>query len=267
MTGTYFFAPKARGWDIISGSLRDRRPVLLLLDYDGTVIPIKSRPDFAVLPSPTRKLIESVAAHPGIYLGFVTGRSLNDIWGKIKNENLFYLANHGFQIKVGKYNWVHPQAKRTAHLLSAVCRDLETILDQVDGFEIEDKLLTLSVHYRNMKNWPEARLKETVANTVQPHADKLRISGGKKVIEIRPKESWDKGEVILKIIKLLHFPEPPLVIYIGDDLTDEDVFRILKKDQIGIKVGKSAKTAAGYYLRNPQEVLKLLRLMDKTLSG
>jgi len=265
MNRKHFFAPKAGGWNIVSRDLRAHRPLLLLLDYDGTIVPIKSRPELAALPPHKRNLIETLSECPGIRVGFVTGRSLTDIWGMVRLENIIYIANHGLQIQAGKLSWIHPRAKRTAHLLSAVGQNLKEVLGQVKGVEIENKVLTLSIHYRNMKSWSVARLKESINKLLQPRQRELKLSGGKKVIEIRPNIPWDKGVGVQKIVEMLKYQKPPLKIFLGDDITDEDAFRVLKKDGIGIKVGKSSKTEARYYLRNPKEVFEFLKLMEKSL--
>ncbi|MDD5222658.1 MAG: trehalose-phosphatase [bacterium] len=267
MIKKHFFDPKAGGWNTAVKNIRANRPLLLLLDYDGTITPIKSSPGLAILPSNKRDLIEALSEHPGVRVGFVTGRSLTDIWKLVRLENVIYIANHGLQIRAGKLSWIHPRAKRTAHLLSAVGQNLKEVLGQANGVEIEDKVLTVSIHYRNMRNWPVARLKESIKKLLQPHQRELKLSVGKKVIEIRPNIHWDKGLGVQKIVKMLKYTKPPLKIFLGDDVTDEDVFRVLKKDGIGIRVGRSLKTEARYYLRNPKEVFEFLKLMGKSLSN
>ena len=257
----YFFAEKASGWQVVLKKIRTKHPLILLLDYDGTLTPIRRRPEQAMLSERTRELLRELAWRPGLLVGIVTGRSLSDIVKMAGLKEVWYAANHGLEIKFKNMDWIHPLARKNAPLLARVHQVLRQSLKAAQGVLVEDKTYTVSVHYRNLRGWPVSRVKKTVADAVQPHAGKLKLSEGKKVLEIRPDIPWDKGKAALKIIALAHLRQKPLVIYIGDDRTDEDAFRALNPSGITVRVGKKRKTEARYYIKDTAEVNKMLKLL------
>ena len=93
---------------------------------------------------------------------------------------------------------------------------------------------------------------------------KIKINSGKKVYEIRPPIMWDKGKVALWLLARQQFlleRNKILPVYIGDDVTDEDAFKALKKKGLTIFVGERASSEAEYYLKTTEEVAEFLRLI------
>lgn len=111
---------------------------------------------------------------------------------------------------------------------------------------------------------PEVKLlfKKTFKSYV--NNELISIIAGKKVFDIRPKVNWNKGSFAKLVINQIHMQTKtaPVVVFIGDDKTDEDVFRILEND-VTIHVGKKHQSRAKYYLKNPMEVVKFLQLLNK----
>jgi trehalose-phosphatase len=262
MAPRYFFEEKSKGWNRIRTWLNSRYPLVLFLDYDGTMVPIHKRPDAAVLSLSMREILKYLAERPHVFLGLVTGRSLQDIKKMVRLKNIFYIANHGFQIVYSRKNWVHPKAKRLAPILIEIISALRYSLRSIPGAIVENKSLTLSVHYRNLAGTLITRVKRIVENTVSSYQGLCRITKGKKVIEIRPNASWDKGLAVLKMVDFLHNKNRSLIVYIGDDKTDEDAFKCLfHLNTVTIRVGKNLSSRAKYYVNNTAEVEKLLKLI------
>jgi trehalose-phosphatase len=93
---------------------------------------------------------------------------------------------------------------------------------------------------------------------------RLNVIKGKKVIELTPNVSWNKGSAVLWILKQLK--DNCLPIYIGDDQTDETAFKALRKKGITIRIGKSKKSFADYYLKGYWEISRLLQQMQEFLE-
>jgi len=128
---------------------------------------------------------------------------------------------------------------------------------------VEDKKLTLTVHYRNVKNNLIRGLKKKVFDIVNDYKGKIRITTGKKIIEVKPDVNWNKGKAVLKILRKVNARDNKKnIIYIGDDNTDEDVFRVLDKKAITIHVGNKRKSFAQYYVKNVRGVQKFLEWID-----
>jgi trehalose 6-phosphate phosphatase len=89
---------------------------------------------------------------------------------------------------------------------------------------------------------------------------------GKKVLEVCPPVNWDKGKAVLWLLHNMSFSEntPVLPIYIGDDITDEDAFKLLKGSGLTVFVGKPKKSNAEYYIKDTNEVLSFLSWLEKT---
>jgi trehalose-phosphatase len=241
----------------IINKIRNADHILLCLDYDGTLVPICSKPSLAKLSFETKNLLTCLSQNPYIFISIISGRSLDEIRKLIGVENILYAGNHGFEVSYKENYWVHPEAKKIKPFLKNVVKELKAQLNTVDGVLIEDKGLTLSVHYRNIVG-ESKDIKKIIYNIITPYSKMLKITLGKKVYEIRPKIDWDKGKVITKIQQVFNMKEM-LKIYIGDDKTDEDAFKILKQNDISIVVGYKKYSKAHYFCKSSKEVILFLR--------
>jgi trehalose-phosphatase len=123
--------------------------------------------------------------------------------------------------------------------------------------QLERKRFTLAVHYRRARDADVPAVRDAVARAQARHPA-LRVTSGKKVLELQPDVDWDKGHAVLWLIETLGLQDA-LAVYIGDDVTDEDAFRALAHRGVGIAVQEAPQpTAAQYTLRDPDEVRALL---------
>jgi trehalose 6-phosphate phosphatase len=228
---------------------------LLFLDYDGTLTPIVRRPSMAHLSAARKNILRKLARHPGVELAVISGRKLSNLKKQVGIPHIIYVGNHGFEIEIGGEKIVHPGAKKFAVELKKIRARLERMI-KVKGAWVEDKGLTLSLHYRVVAENRIKLLRNMFFRLMGPWEKKVRITHGKKVFEIRPAFDWDKGKAVKWLIRKVgetkHFP-----VYIGDDLTDEDVFRVLRNRGETVKVGKG-KTAAAGRLKDIREVYRYL---------
>lgn len=240
--------------------------LLIFLDYDGTIVPFASTPQKVKLPKKTKVLLEEINRHFAIYLSIVSGRSLEEIKKQISIPDLFYAGNHGLEWEINGKKYTIPKMNKYLKDLSGIKKALIHLEDKYPGVTIEDKKLTLAVHYRliNQKQLP--LFHKHLHTILKPllNAFPIRLSKGKKIYEIKPAINWTKGDFVeLAIRKLTNKKNlNNLIIYIGDDTTDEDVF-IRLPNIITIKVGKKS-TKAKYYIKNHLETILLLRWILKT---
>ena len=139
---------------------------------------------------------------------------------------------------------------------------------KIKGIIIENKFYTLSVHYRLVEKRVVEKLKKKFYNIAAPYQkeNKILVTHGKKVLEVRPNIIWNKGSMVRWILSRLHLKDA-LIVYIGDDKTDEDAFKALKKKALTVLVSKKNKhTLAKYRLNSPEEVIvilkKIIRIKD-----
>src|SRR3989338_1714996 len=183
-------------------------------------------------------------------------------------EGLIYAGNHGLEIETPKIKFKVPVSIRYVVTLKKIKTILRKKLSKIKGVIVEDKGLTLSVHYRLVEA-KDAWAVKTVFHEVLAYyivSNKVKIRPGKKVLEIRPPLEWDKGKIVLWFLarrKFILNGEPCLSIYIGDDVTDEDAFRALRDKGLTIFVGEHQHSFAKYYLRNTKEVTEFLEQVLK----
>jgi trehalose-phosphatase len=239
---------------------------LFLTDFDGTLVPIVEKPELAVLPEVTRKLLQALTSQRNVTVGIISGRSLVDLKEKVKVDGVIYAGNHGFEIEGPGLSFVNPIVDEIKPFFRIIRQILVLSLKTIKGVLVEDKGITLSVHYRLVDEGKTKDVEKLVERAINsPKSLGLfKVSSGKKVFEVRPAVNWDKGKAIRLIMKRYGKGGKKsglLPIYLGDDLTDEDGFRVIEKYGNGITVyvgeSKSISTAT-YYLISPNEVQDFL---------
>jgi len=236
--------------------------MLVALDFDGTLAPIAQHPAAVELPPAARAALERLARRPDTDVAIVSGRALEDVRRRVDLPDLYYAGNHGIEIEGPGIQEVHRDAARAMPRIAACAEALRRALADDPGYVLEDKGLTLSVHYRLSRD-PHAR--ERILSHVCALCDPtpgLRITEGKKVVEVRPDVPWDKGRATRFLLDALQAGLDTRIpaLFIGDDRTDEDAFVALRDCGAGIVVADEppAETAATAFLRSPREVADFL---------
>jgi trehalose 6-phosphate phosphatase len=245
--------------------------IILFLDYDGTLTPIAQSPPQALLPLENKELIERFTQIPQIQVVVISGRSLLDVKQMVGIEGINYIGNHGWEIEGSSMHFESLIPVHIASMMNKIKYELITQLSDVQGAYVEDKGVTLSVHYRQVARDKELLVRRIFDHICIPYRRQnlIKIFAGKKVIELRPPVEWDKGKAALWFLRkqeILHGKGNVLPIYIGDDRTDEDAFMILKDKGITVFVGRTRFSAAQYYLTGPQEVTEFLQFLSFNYS-
>jgi trehalose 6-phosphate phosphatase len=239
---------------------------LVFLDYDGTLTAIAPSPEQATLPSSTRSLLQRLSRNPRVTVALVSGRPLTNLRQLVRVRNLSYVGNHGLEMwhRGRRTAVVVPKCSREA--LSCVRPTLARLVTDIPGASLEDKGLSLSLHYRRVLASHVAGLKAGIRKAVLPflQSGDLSLLNGKKVIDVRPGLTWTKGNAVLCLVKLMR-RRGLLTIYIGDDRTDEDAFAKLI-DGLTIRVGAHRRSKARYYVQNVKEVVTFLERMATRLA-
>ena len=248
--------------------------IFLFLDYDGTLTPIVRSPDKAIISKKTMEILKGLSKNPHCRVAIISGRALKDIKNKIGLEGIIYAGNHGLEIDGPKIKFKIHVSSGYMTILKKIKAVLKKKLSKIKGVIVEDKGLTLSVHYR-LVDTKDAQFVKTIFHETLAHyivSNKIKTRPGKKVLEIRPSLEWDKGKIVLWLLARLKFSlgkESGVPIYIGDDITDEDAFRAFRNTGLTVFVGNPGSSHAKYYLKNTQEVDEFLEqiLKIKTDEG
>ncbi len=256
--------------DEIQSIFSKRKNVNLFLDFDGTLAPIAPTPERARLPAETRLIIDKLSELSSMYIAVISGRSLEDVRDTVGLSGIHYAGNHGLEISGIRKTKIVPNATQVVRGIRKICSDLAAILPAIPGAWIENKGLTASIHYRAVAMPFIPELNRIIGERTSEYTDRgiIRLTRGKKVIEIRPDIEWNKGYAVRWMLKN-GAKKRAANIYIGDDVTDEDVFRFLK-DDITIKVVHETRirTDAAYTLQDTTEVRTFLQwLLDQRLTA
>jgi trehalose 6-phosphate phosphatase len=244
---------------------RESGTLVLLLDFDGTLAPIVERPELAAMPHETRAALSALMEAPGVEVAVVSGRGLADVRERAAIPGIAYAGNHGMEIEGAGLHRIHPGAQAARPALDAVLSRLVPALDRIPGAFAEDKGLTLSIHFRLADPAREDEVRDVVHAAAQEHAD-LRVTEGKKVLEVRPRVEWDKGRAVLFLLGQMRPPAGAPVLYLGDDRTDEDAFRALSGwdgagEGVLVAEAPPAESAARSYVPRPEDVAELFRAL------
>jgi trehalose 6-phosphate phosphatase len=200
--------------------------VFLFLDFDGTLAPIATTPSLAVMSEGVRRVLENLCVRRDVVTTVISGRALEDLMRKV-GLPLIYAGNHGLEIRGMGLEYTVPIPAKAIQELRDCREALRVRLDPFNGAWIEDKQRTISVHFRQVARFRIPPLEGMVRATVMQYPE-LRIRGGKEVLEIRPNIAWNKGYAAHWILQQMG-GSPTEAICLGDDCTDEDMFRELQR--------------------------------------
>ncbi|KAK9994193.1 hypothetical protein SO802_023896 [Lithocarpus litseifolius] len=255
--------------------------IALFLDYDGTLSPIVDNPDCAFMSDAMRAAVKKVAKY--FPTAIISGRSRDKVYDFVGLTELYYAGSHGMDImgpvrqsisgdhpncirstdEQGKEVSLFQPAGEFLPMIDEVFRSLVESTKDIIGAKVENNKFCVSVHYRNVdeKNWNAVA--QCVDDVLKDYP-RLRLTHGRKVLEVRPVINWDKGKAVTFLLESLGLSDcdDVLPIYVGDDRTDEDAFKVLREGNqgYGILVSSAPKESiADYSLRDPSEVMEFLK--------
>ncbi|MGA8438505.1 MAG: bifunctional alpha,alpha-trehalose-phosphate synthase (UDP-forming)/trehalose-phosphatase [Candidatus Sulfotelmatobacter sp.] len=237
---------------------------LLILDYDGTLVPFAKRPPQAAPPPAVLDLLSALAADPKNLLALLSGRSAENLdrwFGKI--PELCLVAEHGAEIKTPSAStWESLRPQPPTDWKSTVMPILEHFVDRTPGSFVEEKKYALVWHYRMAEpEFGEWLANELVAMLEAMLAEtELRAFRGEKIVEVKP--VWaNKGEALAPLLRDL--PDPDFLFAAGDDRTDEDLFERLPNPAWTVHVG-GGPTRASFVVADFLTLRRVLELLAES---
>jgi trehalose 6-phosphate synthase/phosphatase len=234
--------------------MKPREQRLLLMDYDGTLVPFVGRPEKAAPDRGLRRLLRLLAAKPANEVVLVSGRDRASLGKWFVAERVGLVAEHGAWWKSRDGGW-RRQARPGIDWKQPLRPLFELAADRTPGSLVEEKELALAWHYRQAD--PELageRLRELKESLREQIANRdLSLQEGKKVLELKP-ASCTKGQAVLRW--LARRPSD-FILAVGDDATDEDMFGALPSEAYTCKVGAELSSAR-FRLDSVEEVRRLL---------
>ena len=245
------FSPE--GWQALRAFIA--RPLLCLFDFDGTLAPLVSDPDAVRLPPAVQAQLQALQQRAPV--GIVTGRALADLRPRLAFTPDYLIGNHGLEgVPVAP---AHAASASVAldQLHAQVGRwkaQLEPELALLDpGIHIEDKHYSLSLHYLHAQDRRHAE--QAVRERIEALQPAPRIIHGKHLFNVLPAGVGDKGSAVQALLATAGLRQ---ALYVGDDQTDEDVFRLPQPGLFTVHVGDDERSAAQWRLHDQQQVIRLL---------
>jgi len=231
--------------------------VLLALDYDGTLSPIVPHIGEAKIPASTLQLLKKVSErHP---VAIVSGRSFKDLASRMQIKAIVLVGSHGFD-----WGTRSKEHKRFSILTRRWKKAMAALSKDFPGMVIEDKKISLSIHYRNV---PRERRREFVRlfKSIKNDIRQYRCVGGQYVFNLVPEGVPNKGGAVRMLMKKLKCNR---AIFVGDDVTDEDVFKLRPKSRIfDVRIGKNPESKATYYMSRQADMDRFLKLLLRHECG
>ena len=228
---------------------------LLFLDYDGTLVGFKSDPLEATPDEELMTILDNLIQQKSNRVSIITGRSHHTMEQWFGHMNLDIIAEHGVWFKEQGTEW-QTHENLSAEWKKNISEVLEGYVSRTPGSFIEEKDYSLVWHYRKVETGlGEIRTRELTSHLKYLTTNQnLQVLEGDMVVEIKNSEI-NKGRGALTWLGKF---KPDFVLSVGDDWTDEDMFKALPDDSFTIKVGSNTSQAK-YRLSSFNEVRKLLK--------
>lgn len=229
----------------------------LLLDYDGTLVPFTRIPSEAEPDNTVRELLTRLASDRKNHVVIISGRDGSSLDRWLGELPITLVAEHGASVKMRNGAW--QQSVSVSDLWKEeIRRIMQLFVLRCAGSFVEEKPNTIAWHYRNTQTGLGFSRSRELLNTLSQLIQNttLQVIDGNKVVEVRV-AGFDKGATALKIISE---QDPDFVLCMGDDTTDEDMFKALEGEAYTIKINGGA-SAAQYTILSQQRVPTLLNTL------
>jgi trehalose-phosphatase len=252
--------------DRLDRELGDGAGLVVIFDYDGTLTPLVSSPGAAFLAPSVRANLARLAESSRARLAILSGRGLADLRARVALDGVLYGGCHGLEIAGRRLRFRHPLARRAG--VAATERALAAALPAVPGALLECKGLVVSLHYRHVTPARRPAVRAIAENVLSRRPD-LTMIAGHLVFDFIPRIGWHKGTaarwMVSQLVPTLA-ARRAVIVYAGDDASDEMAFAALREQAVTIHVG-AKPTVAEYRVGSVRDVQKLLRRMTAALAS
>jgi trehalose-phosphatase len=244
-------------WDDIADRVTRAKMIRLYLDFDGTLVHFRPKPDQVKLREKTKVALRKLVRHPNLNVAILSGRRRSVLIRHINVPGVQYL---------GLYGWENGNSisvpTETVTSLSHIHGTLAQLAAELPGVSLENKGVSLAVHFRGAPLMTTRRAHVRIRKALKRYKTQLHVLRSDNVWDVVPVEVRGKGVALRKALEGAE--RPYLGIYVGDDGNDEPAFEALHSG-ITVRVGAVRKTNARYWLRDPKEVCMFLKRLEVEL--
>lgn len=247
-----------QSWSHVARRLRAGRPIALFLDFDGTLTPLRPRPEDVWLDEATRSTLSQLTRSPRFRVWVVSGRRQADIRDRVRVPGIRYLGLHGWEGRAG--NCV---PEDTRQIVSCARSWIGSLLLSTPGIWIEDKDVTFAIHYRSVSDKGVRDVRKLLRGVLEAFEGLLSLVKGKKVWEVVPREMEDKGAAVKQELSAIGREAVP--VYVGDDRMDEPGFDACSSG-VTVRVGRDCRSKARYRLSSVAQVRRFLENLGREFA-
>lgn len=233
------------------------RHLLVLLDFDGTLCEFQADPAAVQLPESRANILRQLQRRATV--GVVSGRRLEDVRSRLGVDGTIIAGLHGLEIEGLGERFVHPDLAAASAIITEVGAALREKTRGLPGVFVENKGASVALHFREANAGAQRAAVDAFAAAAAPHVEcgRLRVMRGSYVLELLPNIDWNKGNAVLWIAeRVRRFHGDPYIIYIGDDVTDQDAFAAIEAD--GLPIAASERVVTANRLDGPVAVERFL---------
>jgi len=242
---------------------QNAQKILLLLDYDGTLVPFFNDPKDSIADGELLDILDRLQQIPTVALTIISGRPAAFLDEQFEQLPLTLVAEHGIWKKEPGQNWELNLEELDDRWKKEARRIMEFYIDRTPGSFLEEKNHAMVWHYRRVEHdlafLRSSEMASHLSHILQEYG--IEVMHGNNIVEAKP-ASMNKGKMAVKLQKAR---QPELTMAFGDDKTDEYIFEALHDSAVTVKVGR-ASTHAHYSVANHQEVRSFLRKLAETLA-
>ena len=246
------------GAELLLQAYRSTKNRLLLLDYDGTMVPFASRPEDAAPDDELITLLKQLVSDAKNSVVVISGRDRDTLQSWLGDTGADLVAEHGAQIRrAGESDWILQTSEAADGWKGELRPLLELYVDRTPGSMLEEKTASMAWHYRRAEpELGDLRAKQLMENLEGLVANTpLVIMQGSKVVEVK-ESGIGKGRAARTWLD--SEPEFDFILSTGDDVTDEEMFEVMPDGAWSIRIGVDRRSAAKYSLRGPSAFRRLL---------
>jgi len=247
-----------QSWSHVARRLRAGRPIALFLDFDGTLTPLRPRPEDVWLDEATRSTLSHLTRSPRFRVWVVSGRRQADIRARVRVPGIRYLGLHGWE---GRASNCVPEDTR--QIVTCARSWIGSLLLNTPGIWIEDKDVTFAIHYRSVSDKGVRDVRKLLRGVLEAFEGLLHLVKGKKVWEVVPREMEDKGAAVKQELSAIGREAVP--VYVGDDRMDEPGFDACSSG-VTVRVGRDCRSKARYRLSSVAQVRRFLENLGREFA-
>jgi trehalose 6-phosphate synthase/phosphatase len=245
---------------VLIASYRSADSRLVLLDFDGTLVPFQSHPKMPIETEKVKSIISSLANDPKNLVIVVSGRDKSYLDLAFDDINFGMAAEHGAFYKDPFAGW-KSMFVQPGEWIQKTLPALNSLAFHYEGSVVEEKAYSIAWHYRSLRNKLSSGDIRQILAAIRslPEYDQFIVSQSEFTIELRT-PGVDKGAFLARWVENQRFD---FVLAMGDSETDEDMFKIFDESCYTVKIGRSDHSAANYFIKDQMSVLPLINSLAR----